>query len=274
MSYSFFNPPDDPLALQANGLPLYGMGLLPATPEERRSLPRVYSVVNKIPRSQWTKKISTRYSRPFKVLNQGQHGSCVGHGTMSAANKIWIAGGGAPHVFSACFNYGNINGNRDAGASIVAAFHSLQKDGACFEEQVPEGMIYRSQFPKEAFETAKRFMGWPGFIAHDLDEWVSGVLQGGQGVMGVTVGGAFQAYRGQGLVKVGYGPANHCVCEDGFDPTSELIVDLLNSWDLVWGDQGHGRIALDSIARDELYVLFAPPIDPQETELPPKVHVA
>lgn len=272
MTYTFHNPTDDPLVTDVNGRPMYGLGLIPSTDAERRTLPRYAAHFDTIPRSQW-KPISFKDAYPFKILDQGQHGSCVGHGTGTAANKVWQRNGGAPHTFSSCWIYGMINGGRDAGASIVAALHSLQRDGVCFEEEVPEGMVYASRFPAQARETAKRFTGWRGYTCETIDELVSGLLNGGMPVYGVTVGGAFQSYSA-GWISVGWGPANHCVTADGLIEEGGVWgLDSINSWSARWGAEGRFKIKLDSIARDELFILLAPPDDPNETLLPPKAKV-
>jgi hypothetical protein len=269
VSYSFHNPSNDPLELGPDGKPLYGLGLIPSG-DEKATLPRFGDHFPLVPREQW-KPISFRDAYPFKILNQGQHGSCVGHGAGTAANKVWQRNGGTPHTFSSCFIYGMINGGRDAGASIVAALRCLEETGVCFEEQVPEGMVYASRFPAEAKTTAARFKGWRGFVCSSVDELVSGLLHGGMPVYGVTVGGGFQSYRA-GWISVGWGPANHCVTGDGLIQEGGVWgIDGINSWGESWGDGGRFRIKLDSIARDELFVLIAPPDDPNETLLPPKV---
>lgn len=268
-AYAFFNPPTDPLTLGTDGMPLYGLGLN-SSGETKSTLPRFGDRYPVIPRSEW-KPISFRQSYPFKILNQGRHGSCVGHGTGTAANKVWQRNGGSPHVFSSCFIYGEINGGRDAGASIVAALRCLETTGVCFEEQVPEGMVYASQFPPEARQTAARFKGWRGYVCHSFDELASGVLNGGMPVYGVTVGGAFQSYRG-GWIQCGWGPANHCVTADGLIfKDGKWGLPGINSWDKSWGVDGTFEIEENSIAKDEMFVLMAPPEDPQETLIPPHV---
>ena len=45
-------------------------------------------------------------------------------------------------------------------------------------------------------------------------------------------------------------------------------------WGERWGDGGRFKILLESIARDEMFVLMAPPDDPSEALLPPKVRTA
>jgi len=259
----------DPLVTDASGKPIYGMGLV-SSASERHLMAAFGDHYPVVPRDQW-KPISFKDVYPFKILNQGGHGSCVGHGTGTAANKVWQRNGGAPHTFSSCFVYGMINGGRDAGASIVAALHSLERDGVCFQEQVPEGMVYASQFPPEAQQIANRFKGWKGFVCSSVDEMVSGLLHGGMPVYGVAVGGAFQGYR-SGWIQVSGGWANHCVTADGLINEGGVWgLDGINSWGEAWGDKGRFKIRLESIARDELFVLMAPPDDPQETSLPPKV---
>lgn len=256
----------DDLELNDDGSPKYAMGLLPS-PADYGGLPKFAANNPTIARSAW--KAISFASIIFKILNQGRHGSCVGHGTGTAVNKIWRIAGGAPHDFSSCYIYGLINGGRDAGASITQAFQAIQA-GVCFEDQVPEGMIYKSQFPQDAFTIAKRFVGWMGYVCHTIDELCSGLQLGGMPVYGVCVGGAFQNYSGDGPIQVGWGAANHCVTADGMhEENGKWYLDGINSWGESWGNKGRFKISIDSVAKDEMFVLMAPPDDPQETNLPP-----
>lgn len=245
--------------------PRFGMGLLPSQNKGRF---KAYAATNPvIPREQW-KPISFRWLG-VPILNQGSHGSCVGHGSVTAFWNAWLLSGSTPHNFSACWIYGLINGGFDAGASIDSALDVLENQGVALLEEVPEGMIYKRQFPGSAATTAQRFKA-EGYTANSVDELGSGFQLGFFPVYGVTVGMVFQNYSGQGLIQQGFGPPNHCVTADGMhQENGQWVLDGVNSWGEQWGNQGRFTIALDSLPRDEMYLVRFSQMDPQEPNRPP-----
>ncbi len=240
--------------------PKFGMGLLPSRNKSRfRAFAAAYPVIL---RDQW-KPISFKHLG-VPILNQGTFGSCTGHGTCTACWNAWNLSGQTRHDFSPTWVYANINGGRDGGASIDDALQVVTEKGICFMSQCPESMIYMRQIPPEASLTALRFR-FEGYTCNTVDELASGLQLGFFPVYGVTVGAAFQNYNGKGLVRQGMGPPNHCVTANGMKLVNGIwVFDLVNSWDVVWGNQGCGQIAIDTLPPDEMFLIRFGHSDPLE----------
>ena len=255
----------DPVVDDALVNPRFGMGLLPSQNKGRF---KAFAATNPIiPRAQWNQTSFRFLGVP--ILNQGSHGSCVGHGSVTAFWNAWLLSGATPQQFSACWIYGLINGGRDAGASIDQALTVIEEQGVGLLSDVPEGMVFKRNFPAQAATNAARFKA-EGYVANTVDELGTGLQLGFFPVFGVTVGMAFQNYSGTGLIRVGFGPANHCVTADGMQLVNGAwVLNGVNSWGTSWGDGGHFLISLDSIAKDEMYLVRYSLQDPNDPQQPP-----
>jgi hypothetical protein len=203
-------------------------------------LPKFSSSQPTIPRSEWKDFDLSGYDAP--ILNQGSHGSCVGHGAVTAFWRLWLMQNLPPQQFSACFTYGLINGGRDSGAVISDALTSMTNDGVGLLSDVPEGMVYRSQFPAAAFTNAKRFKVRAAHHCQNFDEICSALLLGFPVVYGVYVGGSFGNLDSEGVApawpnRVG----NHCLSGKALKKLSsgDWGVRTQNSWGASWGQQGN-----------------------------------
>ncbi len=224
-----------------------------------------------IPRKDWATVSYARYVVP--VMNQHQEQSCTGHGTIGAFTKAWLMGGGTPHTFSAEYPYANCNGGRDAGANGTEVADSLHTRGVCLASEVPEGMIFRNQFPASADITAQRFRA-EVFRASTWDELVSGLLYGFIPCFGIYVGRNFSKLDRRGVAPVGYAQANHWMYADGLTILSDgtPAIDDLNSWGMYFGDAGRCYLIEAHVPDGSEICLIKPPKeDPQETDEPPVV---
>src|SRR3954453_23010764 len=120
-------------------------------------LPRFAATNALIPRSDWREVDLSPLGVP--VLDQGQHGSCVGHGSTSAYWFAYLMAGGTvpPSGFSPTSLYALINGGRDGGAVVSDAMDALISRGICTMAECPETVIYARQIPASAEATRKRF---------------------------------------------------------------------------------------------------------------------
>ncbi len=129
------------------------LGCLP--PTQLFDLPAFGTAFPVLPESQWEEGSVDLASVP--VFNQGQHGSCTGHGSVTAFTFSWLLSGQQRYGFSPTSVYARINGGRDAGAQVGDALMALQQYGTCLMAQFGEDSVYQAQLSADAVQTALRF---------------------------------------------------------------------------------------------------------------------
>src|SRR4051794_20957163 len=132
-------------------------------------LPKFDAANGLIPRASWRETDLSPLGVP--VLDQGQHGSCVGHGSTSAFWFAYLMAGGTvpPSGFSPTSLYALINNGMDAGAIVSDAMSALMRSGLCTMAEVPESVIYAWQIPARANETRNRFRVADAFHCETFD---------------------------------------------------------------------------------------------------------
>jgi hypothetical protein len=190
-----------------------------------------------IPRDQWVECDYSHFNAP--ILDQGQHGSCVGHGSVTAFTRAWSITGHPIRKFSSCYIYGNINGGRDQGAIVSDAMDLLLSKGTCLESTVPEGMIFRRQFPAGADAEAQKYRAFDCYHLGSFDEIGSALMMGDPVCFGIFVGARFNNLDPEGVPPVG-GNGGHCLEGHGLVrlKSGKWGVRTQNSWSVDWGNGG------------------------------------
>ncbi|MGH8357456.1 MAG: C1 family peptidase [Pseudomonas sp.] len=225
-----------------------------------------------VPRSAW----KDESLRPLGTTrwDQNGHGSCVGHGSGKAFMYAWLQSGQTRQEFSPTFLYGLINRGRDQGAIVGDALVALQKTGIALMSQVPETMIYKSQFPSEALLTAQRFRIDPAqsFDCPSFDEIASAVLSNDPVSFGVEIGDAFEP-DGQGIVPdQRRGGGGHCMCAMGLKQINgKWYLEVENSWGPRWGQDGFCYLPESYFQSGDNWSLRAALDDPNDPNNPPVV---
>lgn len=201
-------------------------------------LPCVQAANGLIPRAEWFETPDSNYGA--RILNQGQHGSCTGHGSTTATEIQWLRQGGQPVRFSACYLYGLINGGRDAGAVVSDAMDALMQYGVCTEAEVPPGMIYKRQFPASAMQVAAKYKVKVAYHCDSFDAIVSEILRGRTVSHGITVGTDYANVDANGVAPLVRFPAGgHCQCSYAVRKINgEWMLATQNSWGTTFGIDG------------------------------------
>lgn len=228
------------------------LGLLPAS-EDEETLLRVGATPD-VPASRWRFvthdecKARVEAFLKWALLDQKSHGSCVGFSAAGALMwDLWAAGFPPPGKLSGAYIYSWINGNRDAGASIVAALRALREHGTCLESTVPWNVIYRRQMPAGADEEAQRFKLETGGSLSGSERMVSALQCSKPVQFGVSAGGRFSRFDDEGVAGYNGRGSNHSV----FSPpllvkksNGDWKAPLVNSWNL-WGPWRSGWCYVD-----------------------------
>jgi hypothetical protein len=215
--------------------------VLAARPSGSRKLAApAYAATNPvIPRSEWAAVKRSRGVVP--ILDQGSHGSCVGHGSVRALMKARDRSGQSFVLLSPTFVYAQINGGRDDGSDPADAATALLTVGTCTMAECGEDTVFKRQIPQSAYQTASRFMALDIYQCHAYDEIVSAFLCGFDVFDTINVGNGFnESQQGRGP-PVAVGQGNHCTMvgdELKQDSRGNWLLEHDNSWNTTWGLDG------------------------------------
>lgn len=257
-------------AIDFDGCPRL-LAKLPPDPAKRRLLTPFREAVPLVPESEW-REINRRDGLPW-IINQQNHGSCVGFSSAGALMRARAINGSAPVTLSGSYVYSWINGGRDQGAVITDALAVLRDKGTCREALCDWDTIYRQQVSREADEDARRFRLLEAYTADTWDEILSAVQLGYLPIFAVMVGDSFASTDSDGVAGFDRGPGNHAVHADGCKRLSGLgwVLDMVNSWGPKFGQAGRCylmRRHIESVQQD-CYVIRAAADDPQDPNQPP-----
>lgn len=208
-----------------------------------------------------------------KRYNQSSQSSCVGHGVIAGVTIAHNMSGQTQQVFSPCFNYGLVNGGRDQGANTGAGVRASAEVGSCLESTVGPMQIWKSRFPANAFEEAKRWRMVDTETVDNFAEVCSAIMYGRPVVFGTYIGNRFNP-DGEGFVSELQGTTGgHCMCVVGLKyAKGRWWLEVLNSWGANWGVNGVCYMPASYVEkyRDmwEGYAMRVAGIDPQDTVKP------
>lgn len=269
------NHPRPNLQSHFDGIDERFLGALPPRIQNGKVLynaPRLESAVELIPRSKWVEFKNTLKSIP--ILDQNGHGSCVGHASASAVMKCRAKQGMTFQLLSPCFVYALGNGGRDAGMVISDAADILRQYGICLESEFPEGNIYKSQIPDQAYETAKsRFLALDIYQCNSFDEIGTALQLGWDVVYGITVGSQFDNLDRDGVPGFGGARGGHALADAEsmiIGSKGNWLIPTRNSWTRKWGLDGFCNLSEDHFSRSgyiDAYAIRVMKTDPKETDI-------
>lgn len=254
-----------------DGQPRYLACLPPRT--DFGGLPKFTATNREIPRSGWRDVDLSPLGVP--VLDQGQHGSCVGHGSTAAYWFAYLMAGGTVPTsgFSPTSLYALINGGRDGGAIVSDSMDALISRGICTMAECPESMIYARQIPASAETTRKRFRVLDAFHCDSFDAIGSALQLGFPVSFGIMLPGNFNNLDSEGVAGHGRGAiGGHCMCAFG---TTKLMdgqwaIRVRNSWGTRWGRRGDCLLIESHFGRDcDAFAIRANLSDPMDPAAPP-----
>ena len=248
------------------------LGCLPPL-DDFGGLPRFAAANGLIPRGDWRDVDLSPLGVP--VLDQGSHGSCVGHGSTSA---FWwaylIAGGTVPESgFSPTSLYALINGGRDRGAVVSDAMTALMEQGLCLMSEVPESLIYERQIAESAKATRKRFRVLDAYHCETFDAIGSALQLGFPVSFGIMLPGRFNQLDGEGVAGLGGLPlGGHCMCAYGTKKLQDgrWAIRVRNSWGFRWGQGGNCLLVENHFGRTcDAFAIRASLPDPMDPNAAP-----
>lgn len=171
--------------------------------------------------------------------DQGRTLSCVGHAVETVFSYAWLLAGRAFKEFSPTFVYALANHDEDRGADIGTAVRALALYGLAEASYVPEGVIFRSQFPAGAIQNARLHRPVDPFRVASFDAACTALSLGQPLATGILVGRDFSRLDAEGVPPVAAEPVGgHAVALVGLS-YSEARKDWLllaqNSYGRGWG---------------------------------------
>jgi hypothetical protein len=220
-------------------------GLRAPDPKRMRAAPQYQAAYTLIPQSEWpTKGGGLRNYMKWRE-NQGQYGSCGGHGSSAALtaaiNYQRARSGKDPLHLSPTFLYGLCNGGSDNGSAPDDLRQAILDSGCCLISTVPEGAIYSRRYPSDSYTEAKRFKGDQLLVLSTFEEMVTANLREEALFSGIFCGGNFNPSRLGVMPEFdGREVGGHCTAQIGELEKINGVWGLwtLNSWGASWGVDG------------------------------------
>ncbi len=226
-----------------SGLPVHDDGnqqriLGALKPKFKSPLPSFGDKFTAIDESAWEECSIKPWNAP--ILNQGRHGSCVGHGSVTGFTYSWLFSGQQSFPFSPTYIYAWINGGVDRGSVVGDGLKELKERGTCFISQFGEDSLFTNQMSEEAKTTASRFRVLDAFKINSWIELGTALMLGFPVVCGLAVGNNFSHLDSNGVAPLPDVVAGgHCLCNTGLKKINgEWVLETQNSWGELWGMNG------------------------------------
>lgn len=210
------------------------LGCLPST--EFYGFTNFADTFSTLPQSEWQELDLEGFNLP--ILDQGATSSCVGHASCSAMEMAWVQSGRKFVDFSPYFIYGQVNGGMDRGARISDALNALKQIGTCKKSEIPNGAMFRYQFPQTAYTSAGNYKIFDAFRCPTFDEICSAISLGFPTVLGIWVGNNFPRLDSEGVAPLpAGGGGGHALLGMGLKKSQKYgwVIKIQNSWGGTFG---------------------------------------
>ncbi len=228
----------------------------------------------KLDPSLWQETDLQWYGLP--ILDQGMTSSCVGHGTCSGMEMCILQSGRKLVEFTPYFVYGLINGGRDAGGMISDALTALKQAGIALKGDLPPGVMFKNQFPQQAYENAMRFRLVEAYHCPTFEDICSAISLGFVCPLGIFVGDNFSQLGSDGVAPLpAGGGGGHCILGMGLKKSARYgwLIKIQNSWGQRFGMNGYAYIHKGHFQRMQpdafaIQAVMDDPKDTSETNVP------
>lgn len=266
-----------------NGLPAVDiagekriLGALPPTLAEKMRFKRMRDVNAILPREQWEERDFRHLGSP--VLNQHNHAACTNYAGVTCMD-IARRHCGYPNVeLSRTFNYAQINGGVDGGASLSAMLTQLKEVGAAPAEIVGPNQIFKHQIPQEAYAAAGNYKIQEAFSCRTFDEIGTALTRNCLVAIGILVGQNFGRLDKDGVAPLPVSTAGgHAMAIVGMKRVGrDWFLLAQNSWGKAFGFDGFCYLHETHLQRLlDAFAIFLPKESPARgDDEPPQVKLA
>jgi C1A family cysteine protease len=244
-----------------------GMGWRPQKPHHQDAL---YTFQAHLDVARALPKHKDMRPQDLPIHDQGQLGSCVGHGTVAViefARKKHRQSHGAqtaantPSRLMAYYLARELEGNvdDDAGAEIRDGIKGAAKTGLCFEDVWPYDVRkFAQRPPQNCYDAALKDKALIYRPVNQESQAIRGCLASGYPI--VFGFSCYDAIDSDEVARTGLLPmplphqnpiGGHCVVLMGYDDASRLFI-VRNSWSDRWGDKGYFYMPYEYAFRKDL----------------------
>lgn len=219
------------------------LGCIPETIDSIKGFQH-FAMAAPVEPSQFREIDMSSYGNP--IWNQAVTSSCTGQGSTAGVQLSYMISGRPLIEFNPYFVYGLINNGRDAGAMISDALRALMQYGTCPKADLAPGMMFKNQFPQQAFDDAKRFRLEQAFHCSTFEEVCMAITLGFPCVLGIYVDDNFINVGSDGVAPVPTSNrgGGHCILGVGLKYSTRYgwLIKIQNSWGVRFGMNGHAYI--------------------------------